>query len=58
MNIVIPVLLYLLVLYTLWKWYKPKIDIVELTKGYRIYLSYIIHNETDKRRVYKLLFQI
>lgn len=60
MDIVLLIAIFLLcIIFPLWKWYQPKIDIVVLTKNYRIYLWYNKWDGAEYRgRVYKHLFDI
>ena len=59
MNIALLIVLFLLgVVFPLWKWYQPKIEVVVLVKNYRVYLWYNKWNGAYKRRTYKYLFEI
>lgn len=60
MDIVLLIAIFLLcIIFPLWKWYQPKIDIVVLTKNYRIYLWYNKWDGAEYRgRVCKHLFDI
>lgn len=59
MDYIILVFTVLIILYTLYKHYEPKIEIIVLIKHYKVYLSY---NKWDgsrfKGRAYKYLFKV
>lgn len=47
------------IIFPLWKWYQPKIEVVALVKNYRVYLWYNKYDGTIYiGRVYKYLFEI
>ena len=49
----------LYIVYPLWKWYQPKIEVVVLVKHYRVYVWYNQYDGAEyKGRVYKCLFEI
>lgn len=57
--LLIIIILVLWVIFPLWRWYQPKIEVVVLIKHYRVYLGYNKWDGTDyKGRVYKYLFEI
>ena len=60
MDIVILILIFLLcIVYPLWRWYQPKIEVVTLAGHYRVYLWYNQYDGVEyKGRVYKYLFEI
>lgn len=50
---------FLCIVYPLWKWYQPKIEVVVLIKHYKVYLWYNKYDGAEYRgRVYKYLFEI
>lgn len=58
-TIVLIAILLFCVVFPLWRWYQPKIEVVVLVKHFRVYLLY---NKWDgsnyKGRVCKYLFEI
>lgn len=57
--ILLILIFFLCIVYPLWKWYQPKIEVVVLVKHYRVYLWYNKYDGAEYRgRVYKYLFEI
>ena len=60
MNIILLILiLFFCVVFPLWRWYQPEIEIIILIDHYRVYLWYNKWNGANyEGRVYKYLFEI
>ena len=57
--ILLILIFFLCIVYPLWKWYQPKIEVVVLVKHYRVYVWYNKYDRAEyKGRVYKYLFEI
>lgn len=57
--ILLTFIFFLCMVYPLWKWYQPEIEVVVLVKHYRIYLWYNQYDGAEYRgRAYKYLFEI
>ena len=58
-TIVLTLIFIFCVIFPLWKWYRPKIEIIQLIKGYSVYIVYNKWDGPDyKGRVAKHLFDI
>ena len=60
MNIMLSILIFFFcVVFPLWIWYQPEIEVVVLIDHYRVYLWYNKWNGANyEGRVYKYLFEI
>ena len=60
MNIMLLILIFFFcVVFPLWIWYQPEIEVVALIDHYRVYLWYNKWNGANyEGRVYKYLFEI
>lgn len=60
MDAVLLIILFLFcIVFPLWRWYQPKIEVVVLVKHFRVYMWYNKWDGPDYRgRVYKYLFEI
>lgn len=57
-ELILLVLIVLLCLWSLYVYYRPRIDIVVLVKRLRVYLWYNKHDGPLYKRVYRFLFEI
>lgn len=56
--ILLILIFFLCIVYPLWKWYQPKIEVVVLVKHYRVYMWYNKYDRPMCKRVYKFLLEI